>query len=126
MDAKKKRLTAVLLVVGFVFVGLTMLNGCGKDEPTPEPNAASSTPVHDHGDGEHTHADSEMAMATGTAKEIAGSEQTTCPVMEGNPIKKEYFVEYEGKKVYFCCPGCDKKFTANPEQYLAKLPQFKE
>ncbi|MHC4323469.1 MAG: YHS domain-containing protein [Planctomycetota bacterium] len=46
--------------------------------------------------------------------------------MEGNPIKKEYFVEYKGKKVYFCCPGCDKKFLANPEQYIAKLPQFNQ
>ncbi len=124
MDAKKKHLVAVLLVVGFVFVGLTMLNGCGKDEPVAEPNAASA--VHDHGEGEHSHADSEMAMATETAKEIAGTEQTTCPVMEGNPIKKAHFVEYQGKKVYFCCPGCDKKFQAEPAKYVAKLPQFKE
>ncbi|MHC4998639.1 MAG: YHS domain-containing protein, partial [Planctomycetota bacterium] len=32
--------------------------------------------------------------------------------------------EYKGKKVYFCCPGCDEKFTADPEKYLGKLPQF--
>ena len=51
------------------------------------------------------------------------SEQTLCPVM-GNPINKEVFVEYKGKKVYFCCPGCDEKFTAAPEKYLGKLSQF--
>ncbi|MHC4760307.1 MAG: YHS domain-containing protein [Planctomycetota bacterium] len=50
-------------------------------------------------------------------------EQTLCPVM-GNPINKEVFIEYKGKKVYFCCPGCDEKFTADPEKYLGKLPQF--
>ena len=52
-------------------------------------------------------------------------EQTLCPVM-GNPIDKKYFVEYQGKKVYFCCPGCDKMFLAEPEKYLDKLPQFKD
>jgi YHS domain-containing protein len=52
-------------------------------------------------------------------------EQTLCPVM-GNPINKDVFVEYRGKKVYFCCPGCDEKFKANPEKYLDKLPQFQQ
>ncbi|UCF14920.1 MAG: YHS domain-containing protein [Phycisphaerales bacterium] len=106
MDAKKKGLMTVLLVVGFTFVGLTMLNGCGKEEPAAEPNDANT------------------AMTTETGKEIAGTEQTTCPVMEGNKINEKYFVEYQGKKVYFCCPGCDDKFLADPEKYLAKLPQF--
>lgn len=50
-------------------------------------------------------------------------EQTTCPVMEG-PINKDIYVEYKGKKVYFCCPGCQEKFKAEPEKYLSKLPQF--
>ena len=51
--------------------------------------------------------------------------QTLCPVM-GNPINKDHFVEYQGKKVYFCCPGCDKEFLKNPEKYLPKLPQFQQ
>ncbi len=50
-------------------------------------------------------------------------EQTQCPVM-GGPINKDYFIEYQGEKVYFCCPGCDELFLDNPEQYLDKLPQF--
>jgi len=40
------------------------------------------------------------------------------------PINKAIFVEYEGKKVYFCCPGCPEQFRADPQAYLAKLPQF--
>ncbi len=55
-------------------------------------------------------------------KTVAG-EQTTCPVM-GGAIDKTIFVEYKGKKVYFCCPGCVETFKANPEKYVAKLPQF--
>lgn len=61
-----------------------------------------------------------------TAAEAGSIVQTTCPVMEGNPINKDIFVDYKGKRVYFCCKGCDKKFMENPEKYLDKLPQFRE
>ena len=44
--------------------------------------------------------------------------------MEDNPINKKLFVEYKGKKVYFCCAGCPDVFKANPEKYVSKLPQF--
>jgi Cu(I)/Ag(I) efflux system membrane fusion protein len=54
---------------------------------------------------------------------VVSGVQTLCPVM-GTPINKEYFVEYKGKTVYFCCPGCDAIFLADPEKYLPKLPQF--
>jgi YHS domain-containing protein len=49
--------------------------------------------------------------------------QVMCPVMAGE-IKKDIFVEYKGKKVYFCCPPCKAKFNADPEKFLPKLPQF--
>ena len=53
------------------------------------------------------------------------TEQTTCPIMKGNPINKSVFTVYQGKKVYFCCPGCDTAFNKNPEKYVKELPQFK-
>jgi YHS domain-containing protein len=53
------------------------------------------------------------------AKTVA--EQTTCPVME-SPIKKSVFTVYQGKKVYFCCPGCEKTFNKDPEKYAKNLP----
>ena len=112
------RMITVLIAV--LFAGLLMLNGCKKSEPTP---TQTSEHTHTHEDGQ-THAD--HAHAEPAEAVAAAIEQKTCPVMEGNPIKKEYFVEYKGKKVYFCCPGCDKKFIANPEQYIAKLPQFNQ
>ncbi len=52
-------------------------------------------------------------------------EQTVCPVM-GGAINKDVFVEYKGKKVYFCCPGCEGPFLKDPEKYMDKLPQFKK
>ncbi len=63
-----------------------------------------------------------VAAGCGTTPEIV---QTTCPVM-GGPIDPNVYTEYKGKRVYFCCKGCDKKFMENPEQYLDKLPQFRE
>ncbi len=126
MNAKKQRLIAVLLVTGFVFVGLVMVNGCKKEEPAA-PVETSSEHDHDHGEDGNTHEHSETAMTMESATEIATTgEQTTCPIMIGKPINKAIFTEYKGKKVYFCCAGCDSMFKKDPEKYVAKLPQFKE
>ena len=51
--------------------------------------------------------------------------QTTCP-LSGKPINVAVAVEHEGKKVYFCCPGCPSGFEKDPSKYLSKLPQFAE
>lgn len=127
MDAKKQRLITVLLVAGFVFVGLVMVNGCKKEEPVSAPADTNSAHDHEHGEEGHTHEHSEMAMTTESAKEIATTgEQTMCPIMEGKPINKAISTEYKGKKVYFCCPSCDTKFKEDPEKYVAKLPQFNQ
>ena len=126
MDSKKQRLIKGLLVGGFVFVAVALVNGCKKGESAAPPTGTSSQHEREHGEHGHTH-DSEMAVAVDSAKEVASSaEQTTCPIMEGNPINKAIFTEYKGKKIYFCCPGCDSKFKADPEKYIAKLPQFNQ
>ncbi|MBN1126052.1 MAG: YHS domain-containing protein [Sedimentisphaerales bacterium] len=66
-------------------------------------------------------------MADSMGKMVAEViEQKTCPVMDGNLINKELFIEYQGKKVYFCCPGCEEKFKADPAKYVLNLPQFKK
>ena len=64
------------------------------------------------------------ANKTATTAATTSIEQTMCPVMEGNKISKNVFVEYKGKRVYFCCADCKAKFLAEPEKYVAKLPQF--
>jgi YHS domain-containing protein len=114
MNAKSKKIGTMLLVTGIFLVGLTMLNGCKKEEPT----ATEKTMEHQGHE--------KMAMAEKTVEAVAASlEQKTCPVM-GSPINKAIFVEYEGKKVYFCCPPCKDKFSQEPEKYIAKLPQFQQ
>jgi YHS domain-containing protein len=57
---------------------------------------------------------------------VTKAEQTTCPILDGNKIDKNVFVEYKGKKVYFCCAACKSVFEKDPEKYAANLPQFKK
>ena len=64
-----------------------------------------------------------MSMEQKMPEAMASNEQTHCPVM-GGVINKEIFIEYKGKKVYFCCPGCEDPFKKEPEKYVQKLPQF--
>jgi YHS domain-containing protein len=101
----------VVLALGFV--------GCKKKESPAAP--AKETTMKDM----QTQAATTAKDAKNTAETAAAAiEQTTCPVMEGNKIDKNVFVEYKGKKVYFCCADCKGKFLAEPEKYIAKLPQF--
>ncbi len=47
--------------------------------------------------------------------------QTKCPVMGGTIDPKAAIELVDGRKIYFCCAGCDKKLAQNPEKYLPKL-----
>jgi len=78
---------------------------------------------HPH-DGEHPHETAAPAQVQQPAVSTDQTEQTMCAVMSDMKINKAVFVEYKGKKVYFCCPDCKGKFEAEPEKYAAKLPQF--
>jgi YHS domain-containing protein len=46
--------------------------------------------------------------------------QTVCPV-RGDTIDKNVYVDYQGKRIYFCCKGCDADFKKDPEKYLKKM-----
>jgi len=132
-------------VLLFVLPVLFGLSGCEKDEPvdigrSPEkdipkaPAAESSSDVKDT-DPKPEALDAMMKdLDPETAKKVSAMladakkdspVQTICPVMEG-PTKKDIFVEYQGKKVYFCCESCKSDFNADPGKYLSKLPQFKK
>ncbi len=70
------------------------------------------------GSKHHGHCNHDHGAAKTEAVEAKA--QTTCPVM-GGKINKNVYADYEGKRVYFCCAGCDKTFNKNPEKYLKKL-----
>jgi len=92
-----KRIATLSLAIGVVAAAGLLMAGC-------EGNG------HEH-PGDHEQSES------APAGEIA---QKSCPVM-GNPINPDIYVDYEGRRVYFCCQACVAKFKANPEKYLANL-----
>ena len=112
MRIRRKSIMLFISVAGLVVL-FTLLNGCKKSEP-----GSSETTII---------TSQEMAKPeTGTTAEVTAEiEQTMCPVM-GKPIDKDIYVEFLGKKVYFCCEDCQEKFMEDPEMYLDKLPQFKK
>jgi len=116
MKAKSMKIRAMLFVAVLLSMGLLLSYGCKKEDTSaPKTQEMKGHEGHDH-----------MAMEAKTTTETASTvEQTTCPVM-GGAINKELFVEYKGKKVYFCCKGCEEQFNKEPEKYIAKLPQFKQ
>ena len=95
-----KRCVTVLMLLVLALVFLVFVSGCKK----------SSQPAD---------ANKPISVSAG------GIEQTMCPVLEA-PIDKNVYVEYEGKRVYFCCTMCKDQFLKEPQKYLAKLPQFKK
>ena len=96
MKSRRAQFGIDFTLASLLLIGVVVLAGCKKKTETAAPGATSVV-----------------------------VEQTTCPVM-GGAINKNMFIDYKGKKVYFCCAGCEQKFKANPEQYIAKLPQFKD
>ncbi|MHC4461769.1 MAG: heavy metal-binding domain-containing protein [Planctomycetota bacterium] len=143
MKTKRKHLVTVCLFVGVLLLGVIVLQGCKKSDSgsdTEQETKKWTCPMHPQvikdGPGKcptcgmdllPQKAEKKPGSMTVPAKEIAvAAVQTTCPIMVGNAIDKNLFVEYKGKKVYFCCPGCEPEFEKEPEKYIAKLPQFKD
>ena len=109
----------VLLVAAMLMVAVVLV-GCKKKEQPAPPKAAVTKDVQKEAD--KVAKESQEAIK----KVDAEAKQTTCPVMDGNKINPDVFVEYKGVKVYFCCSSCKAKFEADPEKYTANLPQFKK
>jgi YHS domain-containing protein len=47
--------------------------------------------------------------------------QAFCPVMRG-PVDTSIYMDYEGRRVYFCCPQCREEFARDPGKYEKNLP----
>jgi YHS domain-containing protein len=121
-------LPAALLALGLWSAGCGGNGDATNTAETPEAGAGAD---HDHDHGDHDHAqmsgDVEAALAELSPEDRTVAEaQQVCAVAGeplgsmGPPIK----VEYEGKPVFLCCSGCRKAFEADPEKYIATLPNW--
>jgi YHS domain-containing protein len=61
-----------------------------------------------------------LFLVFGMATRAEAKPQTNCPV-RGEPIDRDVYTDYEGLRIYFCCPDCMTTFKANPQTYLKKL-----
>ena len=61
-------------------------------------------------------------FAAGSLWAAEAKPQTTCPVLAGN-IDKNVYADYQGKRIYFCCKGCDAEFNKDPGKYMKKLEE---
>lgn len=60
------------------------------------------------------------SMVPAYEAQAAGVPQTKCPVM-ANPIDREQFVDYQGKRIYFCCASCLEEFKKDPAKTMKKM-----
>jgi YHS domain-containing protein len=100
MSHRTRQLMTTIILVTVLGVGLVILPGCKKKTQPAAPTAIKQAVT-------------------------AAVEQTVCPV-SGDPIDKKVSIDYQGRKVYFCCTACIAPFNADPNKYMDKLPQFKK
>lgn len=61
------------------------------------------------------------AVPRKVTKEEIGTEASCAVTGEKFKIAEDTVsMSYKGRNYYFCCPGCDKSFAANPEKFAAK------
>ena len=65
-----------------------------------------------------------LFFTEGNAQEAQKSPQTKCPIT-GMTINKDFHLDYQGQRIYFCSPDCSKDFMKDPEKYFAKMAEEK-
>ncbi|QDS92185.1 hypothetical protein FF011L_09220 [Roseimaritima multifibrata] len=118
-----------------ILLGVFLLGVYGCSSPDPDKLASPATPNSDEPADHDLHVNaSETGTSPMTEKmpELKGLSpedhklamaQHICPVTAemlgtmGTPEK----INVEGKAVFICCSGCEKKLLADPEKYLAAL-----
>lgn len=94
--------------------------GCGG-------GSSSATTEGQSGGGE-TSGDQTASATIVPPGEATIGDTSTCPVSGETFVvtAESPHVEHEGRTYYFCCPGCDARFQANPEQFLSPAPASTE
>ena len=96
------RTIAWVSMAAMLAAGLGLLAGC-KGEPQAAPAPAKSA-------------------GSGPAAVKAEITQKLCPVT-GDAINPNIYVDYNDRRIYFCCDMCPAEFRKNPEKYLKVLDE---
>src|SRR5882724_10002300 len=74
-----------------------------------------------HGDRAHHQHHGHAAPAAAAHSDAGRVKDPVCG-MTVDPATAKHRAEHEGRPYYFCCAGCNAKFTAKPAGYLAPQP----
>ncbi len=103
-------------------VALAVLGlGCAEKQSAGHAGSHEKTEMHKMAETVKTDPGPDVSRVGSDRAKHPGT-QKTCPVMGGDIVKSIY-ADHEGKRVYFCCPGCIGTFKKNPEKYLGILEQ---
>jgi YHS domain-containing protein len=91
---------AIVLAAAMIVPLALAAVGCKSETAAPTPSSSAKTPGQ---------------PSTPAAAEIA---QKTCPVRPNEKIDPTVFVDYNGRKIYFCCRDCIPVFQKDPVKYL--------
>lgn len=53
-------------------------------------------------------------------KKVIDLKNAKCPIM-GGKAKEKVSIVFQGHRIHFCCPGCDRSFLKEPNKHLARL-----
>ncbi|MEK7448403.1 MAG: YHS domain-containing protein [Planctomycetota bacterium] len=107
-----------ILIIGLILTGL--FSGCNTD--------TQSVRTGKHSAGERcgpettapeTKANIPDSQPAPTTSELG--QKVKCAVMPQNEftlMRSSSLLEYQGKRYYFCCGGCQETFKKNPEKYI--------
>ena len=114
---KRKWIIFAILILA---AGMFVLVSCGRNDEKSH-HAGEHPSQHEK---EHPAAPAEKPESGAAAEEQAEIElvgNTTCPVIEGNPVKEGLYVDVKGKRINVCCQSCVQAIKADPDKYLKKL-----
>ena len=60
------------------------------------------------------------AVTLAASAEVIDVGNSICP-LSGDPVNPAMNYVHEGKRYYFCCVNCVKKFKKNPAKYIATM-----
>lgn len=60
----------------------------------------------------------------GTTSTAPATVNATCPVTTDEEVDPNFWAEYKGQRIGFCCKRCRTKFEADPDAYVANLASF--
>jgi YHS domain-containing protein len=109
------------LVITFAIISLIGTFAMAQEQPTTTNTEKKECTKDSKGCCGSKEAESSMNMNESSETASLQIWNKVCPI-KGEEIDADApTVEYNGKVIGFCCPGCDSKFQKDPEKYMKNL-----